>query len=1077
MNKRTVLTTRKMRTSFKDWPIAGKLLVLVLAPLGLTLATTLVLIFTSLNRLEVETSIEALQHDVSVIHQQFADVEAHLLQTADELTANPILLEAVQRDDRQALQGLLLSARIRSGWSYLEVVDARGQVVVTNRNFDLDETPPELKRLHKLGLLQITDAVELVPTPSGWLMATVRPIKLQSGEVFGALAIGRLLDNSFLATVNSKRISPILVVFDGAGNLINTSETEAESNLAKTFEVDRGLWAAAANGETLFNQGRVHGELQRVAYAPLVVKNDQTEAVFGLVLSTAQATGLRDQLVGTSLALAGVLGVLTILAVFFLGRSFIIRPVTALVSGAEQFAAGQLEVKVQGVSSRDEVGMLAQAFNRMTDQLRQTLLGLENRTRGLEIITRLTEHLTAILKLEELMDEVVNQIKNNFGYYHTQIYLLDETGQNLNLASATGQAGQKMLAQNHTIPLGRGLVGRAAQQKEVVLAPNLARMIAPEVVTAKNIDTVYQREVDPAYRRQWYHQYITRIFGGLEELAAGSKPATRRLKLGYVLADFGEFSVPIRQAAQDAAQDLDIDIEVTSPPHTDRPDQLVEAFEQHLAAGKDGLVIIPQFQSVWPPHFNRANQAGIPVVTANLTGPDVANWTWFGQDGYQGGFALAIEFKQILQAAGYQAGQIVVGISGTREAELVARYEGFKAGLAGTVFTCSDLFCSGTIEPETTRQLWLEFINAHPNLIAAAGLTAQAIPTLARIKTETQATWLIAGFDLETATLEALKTGLAQVTIAQHPYLQGYLPVLALVQYLRQGKPLSDWVVEGWLPNPLLPDTKAEISVPINLEDQVVGVLDVQADKVDSLDETDANILRSLANQVAVAIRNARQFAQVQAALAEAGELQRRYVEQSWDRSRVIRKNVSRVQFSLGESASLDEAFIHQAKQQALLSRKPTVVSFNGQQDDLLGQHALVAPIMLRDVVIGDLQLHEGDARREWTESELALITAVVDQVAQAAENLRLLDETQERASREQLISQISNKMRRAPDMESLLKVAVTELSRALNPARTFVRMDLPEVGQPVEVKPSEVVANSKPEQRPDTEAVTNSTM
>lgn len=1073
MNKRTVLTTGKMRTSFKDWPIAGKLLVLVLVPLGLTLATTLTLILTGLNRLEAETSIEALQQDVSVIHQQFADVETHLLQTADELTANPLLLEAVQRDDRPTLQRLLLSASIRSGLSYLEVVDTEGQVVVTNRNFGLDETPPELKRLHKLGLLQITDAVELVPTPSGWLMATVRPVKLQSGEVYGALAVGRLLDSSFLAALNFKRTNPILVVFDGEGNLINASETEAESNLAKSFEVDRGLWAGAANGETLFNQGRVRGELQRIAYAPLVVKKDQTAAVFGLALSTAQTTGLRDQLVVTSLAVAGVLGLLTILAAFFLGRSFIIQPVMALVSGVEQFTAGQLEVKVQGVSSRDEVGTLAQAFNSMTNQLRQTLLGLENRTRGLEIMTRLTEHLTSILKLEELMNEVVNQIKDNFGYYHTQIYLLDETGQNLNLASATGTAGQTMLAQNHIIPMGRGLVGRATQRKEVVLAPNLARMIAPEVVTAKNIDTVYQREVDPTYRSQWYQQYITRIFGSLEELAAGSKPDARRLKLGYVLTDFGEFAVPIRQGAQDAARDLGIDIEVTSPPHSDRPDQLVKAFEQHLAAGKDGLVIIPQFQSAWPPYFNRANQAGIPVVTANLTGPDVANWTWFGQDGYQGGFALAIEFKLTLQAAGYQAGQIVVGISGTREAELVARYEGFKAGLAGTAFTCSDLFYSGTIEPETTHQLWIEFINAQPNLIAAVGLTAQAVPTLARIKTQTQATWLIAGFDLETTTLEALKTGLAQVTIAQHPYLQGYLPVLALVQYLRQGKPLSDWVVEGWLPNPLLPDTKAEISVPINLEDQVVGVLDVQVDKVDSLGEDDADILRSLANQVAVAIRNARQFAQVQAALAEAHELQRRYIEQSWDRTKVTRKNVGRVQFSLGESASLDEAIIGKAQQQALIHKKPTVVNFNNQQDDAVGQHALVAPIMLREVVIGDLQLHESDAPREWTESELALISAVVDQVAQAAETLRLLDETQERASREQLISQISNKMRRAPDMESLLKVAVTELSRALNPARTFVRMDLPEVVEPAAVKLSEAAANGKADPHTETEPAT----
>lgn len=117
----------------------------------------------------------------------------------------------------------------------------------------------------------------------------------------------------------------------------------------------------------------------------------------------------------------------------------------------------------------------------------------------------------------------------------------------------------------------------------------------------------------------------------------------------------------------------------------------------------------------------------------------------------------------------------------------------------------------------------------------------------------------------------------------------------------------------------------------------------------------------------------------------------------------------------------------------------------------------------MRNVVIGDLQLHEIDSRREWTESELDFIRAVVDQVAQAAENLRLLDETQERASREQLITQISNKMRRAPDMEALLKVAVTELSRVLKPARTFIRMDLPGAAEP-----SELAGNGKPDPQAD---------
>ncbi len=65
-----------------------------------------------------------------------------------------------------------------------------------------------------------------------------------------------------------------------------------------------------------------------------------------------------------------------------------------------------------------------------------------------------------------------------------------------------------------------------------------------------------------------------------------------------------------------------------------------------------------------------------------------------------------------------------------------------------------------------------------------------------------------------------------------------------------------------WLPNPLLPKTRSEIAVPIVLEGQLLGVLDVQSDQVAGLDESDASLLRALANYIAVTISNARLFEQ-----------------------------------------------------------------------------------------------------------------------------------------------------------------------------------------------------------------------
>jgi putative methionine-R-sulfoxide reductase with GAF domain len=139
-------------------------------------------------------------------------------------------------------------------------------------------------------------------------------------------------------------------------------------------------------------------------------------------------------------------------------------------------------VTLIGLLLRSSTNALDKALALLSDrnlelQDAQTLLEerVATRTRSLQLITEISRNLSTILYLDQLVAEVVEQVGNTFNYYHTHIYVLDETGQNLVLIGGTGEAGQTMLKRGHKILKSKGLVGRAATTSEVVLVPDVTQ--------------------------------------------------------------------------------------------------------------------------------------------------------------------------------------------------------------------------------------------------------------------------------------------------------------------------------------------------------------------------------------------------------------------------------------------------------------------------------------------------------------------------------------------------------------------------------------------------------------------------
>lgn len=271
----------------------------------------------------------------------------------------------------------------------------------------------------------------------------------------------------------------------------------------------------------------------------------------------------------------------------------------------------------------------------------------------------------------------------------------------------------------------------------------------------------------------------------------------------------------------------------------------------------------------------------------------------------------------------------------------------------------------------------------------------------------------------------------------------------------------------------LLPDTRAELAVPLIVEGEVLGVLDVQSTRLNAFGQDDLFVLRTLADQVAVAVNSARAYQaqreeawvttvllQVAAATSQATTMAdvldvatrltamlagvEAVIIWLWD------EELAAFHYAASFGLCLDEPVDHKLALRFLAGQWPALDTLRAggapvviatRQGDALpselvlycpGDTLVLLPMLTKGQVFGVLGAGiSSELAPALDERRLAMLTGIAHQIAAAVDNSRLAMAREEEAWTSTVLLQVAEAIRRLQPVEVTLE-QVTRLAPIL---------------------------------------------
>jgi len=262
--------------------------------------------------------------------------------------------------------------------------------------------------------------------------------------------------------------------------------------------------------------------------------------------------------------------------------------------------------------------------------------------------------------------------------------------------------------------------------------------------------------------------------------------------------------------------------------------------------------------------------------------------------------------------------------------------------------------------------------------------------------------------------------------------------------------------------NPLLPETRAEAAIPLKVGERILGVLDVQSVKPYSFSDENLKSLQILANQLAVALVNAELFSETQEHLSQhrllhhitttaaSGTTLDEALESAVDGLQVTlggdrvailladsEKKSLQVKASVGYADEISNLRVEVGSGitgWVAAHRRPLRIRDVGEDPRYIPASAntrseLAIPLIYRNELLGVLNV-ESELVDAYNENHEEMLGTLGGSLAAIIANARLLEQIRFQAERERVINDVTNKIRRSTDIQSILMTTTSEITR-----------------------------------------------